>query len=121
MTSKHPTQELLRTIAHRVKEFRKAAGLTQEQLSEKVDIAPQYLSRLETARRVPSLDTIVDLANALNTTPSVLLAEPQQDAQAERMSRLEAILTALTEEDAAFVESQLAGLISHLKHIRRDH
>jgi transcriptional regulator with XRE-family HTH domain len=119
MTSKQKTQELLHIVAQKVKEFRKTAGLTQEQLSEKVDIAPQYLSRLETARRVPSLDTIVDLADALNTTPSALLAEPQSDVHAERMNRIAAVFSKLAEEDAAFLESQLVDWVSHLKDIRR--
>ena len=119
MTSKQKTQALQLAIGRRVREFRKAAGLTQEQLSEKVDIAPQYLSRLETGRRTPSLDTIVALAEALDTTPAALIAEPEQDAQAERISRIAAIFRVLPENDAAFLESELAGWMSYLKSTRR--
>jgi len=107
-------------LARRIREFRTAAGLTQERLAEKVDISPQYLSRLETGRRVPSLDVVAELAEALNTTPSALVAEPQEDTHAELTIRMAAIFRALDREDAAFLESQLASWISHLKSLRRE-
>ncbi len=118
MTDKRKAEEFRLVLGRRIKEFRKAAGLTQEQLSEIVDIAPQYLSRLETGRRAPSLDTIIELAEALNTTPSALLAEVRQDVQAERVGRLAALFSSLAESDAAFLESELAGWMSHLRSVR---
>jgi transcriptional regulator with XRE-family HTH domain len=114
MVDKQKAQELLQSVGNRIREFRKASGLTQEQLAEKVDIAPQYLSHLENGQRIPSLRTIIALAQELNTTPSVLLAEPQQDPQAERISRIAAIFRVLTERDAAFLESELRAWINHL-------
>ena len=102
-------------VACRIRALRKAAGLTQEQLSEKADIAPQHLSRLETGRQAPSLDTLVDIAAALDTTPSALLMEPQEDDHAELLSRVAAMCRTLTKEEAAFLESQLAGWMSYMK------
>lgn len=49
----------------RIKEIRKTRGLSQEQLSGKIDIDPKHLSRLEVGRSFPSLDTLEKLANAL--------------------------------------------------------
>ena len=49
----------------RIKELRKTRGLSQEQLSEKIDIDPKHLSRIESGRSFPSLDTLEKLANAL--------------------------------------------------------
>lgn len=97
-----------------------AAGLTQEQLSEKVDIAPQYLSRLETFRRFPSFALLVALADELHTTPAALLTEPVQEAQAERASRVVTMFNSLTEKDATFLEAEIAGWISHFKSIRSE-
>jgi transcriptional regulator with XRE-family HTH domain len=120
MTSSLKTQELKLTISQRIRENRKAAGLTQEELSDKIDIAPQYLSRLETGHRSPSLNIIVALAEVLNTTPSALLAEPQQgtDTQVERIDRIIAMFRMLPEEDAAFLESELINWMSHLNNIQ---
>jgi len=89
--------------------------LTQEQLSEKARIAPHYYVAFGNARQVPSLNTIIDVAEGLGTSPCVLLAEPQEDTQGDLISRMTAVMGGLSEEDAAFLELQLAGLASHLK------
>ncbi|MFQ5900769.1 MAG: helix-turn-helix domain-containing protein [Thermodesulfobacteriota bacterium] len=57
------TKELL---GGRIKELRKLRKLSQEKLSEKVDIDSKHLSRIEVGRGFPSLDTLERLANALN-------------------------------------------------------
>lgn len=57
------TKELL---GRRIKELRKTRGLSQDELSEKVDIDPKHLSRIEVGRGFPSLDTLEKIANALN-------------------------------------------------------
>lgn len=49
----------------RIKELRKIRGLSQEQLSGKIDIDPKHLSRIESGRSFPSFDTLEKLANAL--------------------------------------------------------
>ena len=55
--------------------YRKRAGLTQEQLAEKLDISRSHLSALEAPNivRTCSLELLFDLARALGTTPSKLL------------------------------------------------
>lgn len=57
------TKELL---GARIKELRKTRGMSQEELSEKVNIDPKHLSRIEVGRGFPSLDTLEKLADALN-------------------------------------------------------
>jgi len=57
------TKEL---IGSRIKELRKKKGLSQEQLSEKADITPNYLSRIERGTENPTLDMLIRLAAALD-------------------------------------------------------
>lgn len=57
------TKELL---GARIKELRKAKGLSQEELSEKVGIDSKHLSRIEVGKSYPSLDTLEKIANALS-------------------------------------------------------
>lgn len=57
------TKELL---GARIKEIRKIRGLSQDELSEKIDIDPKHLSRIEVGRGFPSLDTLDTIAVALN-------------------------------------------------------
>lgn len=56
------TKELLGV---RIKELRRMKGLTQDQLSQRVNIDPKHLSRIEVGRGFPSLDTLDKLANVL--------------------------------------------------------
>ena len=60
---KTTTKELL---GARIKELRKARRLSQAQLSEKINIEPKHLSRIEVGRSYPSLKTLEKIANALD-------------------------------------------------------
>lgn len=60
-------------VGKRVAEIRKQRKLTQEQLAEKANISSNYLSHIETSRSIPSLETLVDLCEALGTTPDQIL------------------------------------------------
>ena len=52
-------------LGARIKELRKQRKLSQDQLSEKIDIDPKHLSRLEVGSSFPSLDTLDNIAKAL--------------------------------------------------------
>lgn len=56
------TKELL---GARIKELRRAKGLSQNKLSEKIGIDPKHLSRIEVGKGYPSLDTLEKTAQAL--------------------------------------------------------
>ena len=45
--------------------YRKARGLTQEQLAEQVDISRTHMSRIETADCAVSLDVVFRIADTL--------------------------------------------------------
>ena len=58
-----------------VRYFRKKRGYSQSYLSELIEKSPTYLSYVESGQRCISLDTLVDLANALNITADNLLMD----------------------------------------------
>ena len=53
---------------NRVKEIRKERGLTQENLSEKVNISRRYLSMIERQKVNPSIDVALKIADSLNVS-----------------------------------------------------
>ena len=57
----------------KVRELRKGMNLTQEQLADKINLNKTSISYFERNKRTPSMDTIIDLAYALNTTPYYLM------------------------------------------------
>jgi transcriptional regulator with XRE-family HTH domain len=55
--------------------LRKEAGLTQEQLAERSGLSQQYLSKLESGRRNPTVVTLYELATALGVSHVELVRE----------------------------------------------
>ena len=60
-------------IGKRIARRRKALGLKQVEVCEKAEINDKYLSCIERATSIPSLDVIMRLASALDTTPDEFL------------------------------------------------
>ncbi len=58
--------ETKKLVGLRMKELRKSKGLSQEQLAEKADINPKYLSRMERGTENPTLDMLIKLTGALD-------------------------------------------------------
>ena len=63
-------QQLGRRIAAR----RRALGLRQVQLCEKCGINSNYLSNIERAKSIPSLEVFMRICQALDTSPDELLS-----------------------------------------------
>ncbi len=46
--------------------YRKEQGMTQMQLAERCNISRTYMQKIETAECFCTLDTLIDISNALN-------------------------------------------------------
>ena len=55
-----------------IKKYRNLQNLTQQELADKSGITLNHLGKIEVAYSRPSLDTVIDIANALNITVSEL-------------------------------------------------
>lgn len=60
--------ELGRRIAHRRREL----GLKQTEVCERCELSDKYLSAIERAHSIPSLDVLLRICDALDTTPNSL-------------------------------------------------
>jgi transcriptional regulator with XRE-family HTH domain len=61
-----------------LKLYRKRRDLSQEKLAEACGISINHLASIEMGRRFPSPDTFQAIADALEITPSILLADPEK-------------------------------------------
>ena len=64
-------------LGEKIKKDRLANSLTQAKLAEKVEISPTFLGQIERGERVPSLETVVNIAITLNITIDGLLCESE--------------------------------------------
>ena len=60
-------------IGKRIAQRRKEMGLKQVEVCERAGINDKYLSSIERAASIPSLEVIIKLALALDTTPDTFL------------------------------------------------
>lgn len=60
-------------IGHRIKTLRKSKGITQEQLSEIINVSPHYIYEIERGLKQMSLETFISVTCALNASADYLL------------------------------------------------
>ena len=62
-------------LGTRIKNKRLEKNLTQEQLAEKVDLSAVYIGQIERGERKMTIQTLVKLANVLETSIEELLSD----------------------------------------------
>ncbi len=65
----------IKAVGKRVKAAREKAGLTQEELAEKVNLSISHISCIERGIKPPKLDTFVSIANAIGVSSDILLQD----------------------------------------------
>jgi transcriptional regulator with XRE-family HTH domain len=71
-------------FAVNLRQARKAAGVSQEELAERCELHRTEVSLLERGGREPRLGTLVKLATSLGTTPEALVTGISWDAKARK-------------------------------------
>lgn len=64
----------LQDIGNRITELRKRLGWTQEELAEKADLTPQFVSYAESGKRAMRPENLLKLSKALNVSADYLLS-----------------------------------------------
>ena len=60
-------------IGRRIQQSREQAGLTQEELAERIDRSTQFISTIERGLAGPSLETVLHLCEVLGTSTEWIL------------------------------------------------
>lgn len=80
-------------IGANIKRLRRERGATQEYLAEAADISAVFVSQLENGKRVPSLETLCRIANALGAgLDELVYGENYTPEEAEELSAEEKAL-----------------------------
>ena len=80
-------------IGQYIQHLRKAAGMTQKELAEKLNISFQAVSKWENGDSLPDTGVLLDLCDILNTTADKLLNGGSIVAKERRLMRLEDVVT----------------------------
>lgn len=65
------------TIGEKIKEARKSAGLTQEQIAEKLMVTRQAITKWEADRGIPDIENLKAISNLLNVSIDYLVDNGQ--------------------------------------------
>lgn len=60
-------------LGRRIRQRRKEKKYTLEQLAEKLDVSTTFIGQIERAKGIPSLETLVKIANVLEISTDCLL------------------------------------------------
>jgi transcriptional regulator with XRE-family HTH domain len=90
-TVKSKDEQLFKDLGARIAQTRKARGLTQVQLAERLGIAQQTLAHYEGGRVRLTIDMLLDLADELGTSVTELIGEsvhlPAKPGPASRLQQ----------------------------------
>ncbi len=80
-------------MGKRMKYKRRVKNMNQEEIARIVRISPSYYGNIERGNRVPSVDTLVAIANALEIGTDFLLADSLTAANPQRTEQETRVLT----------------------------
>ena len=63
------------SIGKRIRKYRKAKGWRQEDFAERIGLSVTYTGMIERGEKVPKLETFITIANALEVSADLLLAD----------------------------------------------
>lgn len=87
-------------IGQRIRKIRKAHGLSQEELAEKVDISTTHMSHIETGNTKLSLPVLVDIAAALEVRTDDLLNDSGAVTTGSIMEEISGVLNRCSVREA---------------------
>ena len=102
-------QKLGRRIAGRRKEL----GLKQAKVCEMCELSDKYLSAIECARSIPSLDVLLRICDALETTPNDLLLGIRQGEDKDIRNAITEKVRGMNEEQIRLLHSFVCWLSTH--------
>ena len=78
-------------LGRRISSRRRKLGLTQAQVNEMAGLSDKYLSNIERAVSVPSIDVLMKLCAVLKTTPDELLLGTESKGSIGNVGRIAAM------------------------------
>ena len=81
-----------KALGKRISNARKQAGITQEVLGEQLNMTRKHISVIESAIKRPSLDALVDIANALDVSTDDLLVDSLMHSTSTSNSEIHRLL-----------------------------
>lgn len=90
-------------IGQQIRKIRKAHGLSQEELAEKIGISTTHMSHIETGNTKLSLPVLVSIADILEVRTDDLLCRSSADTVTAVSEEIAAVLTQCSAKEAKII------------------
>ncbi|MCL2817044.1 MAG: helix-turn-helix domain-containing protein [Clostridiales bacterium] len=90
-------------LGKRIRDERLLLRLTIEQLAEKIDKSGNFVGQIERGESKPSIETLVDIANALGTTVDSLLKDNVKAVDDNIIREINTLLFSVGDKEKNFV------------------
>ena len=94
----------------KIRTIRKNKKITQEMLSEKIDISPRQMVKIEMGQAYPSLETLKKIASALNVPIQSLFENDYYESPEILKEKIRQKLESLDEKNIRFLYLVAANL-----------
>lgn len=101
----------LTAIGRRIKSERRSLGLTQEGLSEMINVTPHYIYEIERGMKAMSIETLMNLSEALELSVDYILFGVQR----RNLGRVYQMLDEMSDERRLRAEEALEKLLPYLR------
>ena len=98
-------------IGARIKEIRAKKGITQEHLSERMEINPKYLSSIERGKENPTLNTLIKLSESLQVDLGEIFSFVEAEDPHKRKSQILSLLDEADSEQLKLIFKVLSVVI----------
>ena len=106
-------------IGERIKFWRQQRSLTQEQLAEKVELTPGFISLIETGKKRASLETLLSICTELEITLNELLVGNQLPQPSDYNTEFSELISKLDEADKPLMFEITKAVCKTIKKSRR--
>ena len=108
----------LESIGRNIRKYRLMKKLRQEDLAELANLTNNYIGAIERGEKIPSLETLIVIINALGVSAEMILADVIDTGYMVKDSLLAEKLSKLSAEDRAKIYDVVDTMIRHSTQIK---
>ena len=103
------------SIGKRIRKYREAKGWRQEDFAERIGLSVTYTGMIERGEKVPKLETFITIANALEVSADLLLADVLSTGYQTKSSEMTEDISSLAPSERDRIYSVVNAMIQFAK------
>jgi len=103
-----------RKLGRRIGRIRRSQRISQLELAELIQMSPSFISYIETGKRKLSLRTLILIANALHTTPDIILHDYISPTELTYVKELSNLLSSCTTEEKQTITNLTESIVRNM-------